>query len=96
MVTASDHAMIPPERIEGRILLIRGHKVMIDAHLAQLYDVETRALVQAVKRNPLRFPDDFMFQLSAEEFAALRSQTVMSNVGHRTGAVGGLRNQLRC
>ncbi len=60
-MTASDHAMIPPERIEGRILLIRGHKVMIDAHLAQLYDVETRALVQAVKRNLLRFPDDFMF-----------------------------------
>ena len=81
MVTASDHAMIPPERIEGRILLIRGHKVMIDAHLAQLYDVETRALVQAVKRNLLRFPDDFMFQLSAEEFAALRSQTVISNAG---------------
>ena len=80
-MTASDHAMIPPERIEGRILLIRGHKVMIDAHLAQLYDVETRALVQAVKRNLLRFPDDFMFQLSAEEFAALRSQTVISNVG---------------
>lgn len=47
----------------------------------KLYDVETRALVQAVKRNLLRFPDDFMFQLSADEFAALRSQTVISNVG---------------
>jgi hypothetical protein len=81
MMTTSDNAMIPPERIEGRILLIRGNKVMIDAHLAQLYDVETRALVQAVKRNLQRFPDDFMFQLSAEEFAALRSQTVISNVG---------------
>jgi hypothetical protein len=81
VMATSDHAMIPPERIEGRILIIRGHKVMIDSHLAQLYDVETRALVQAVKRNLLRFPDDFMFQLSAEEFAALRSQTVTSNVG---------------
>ena len=50
-------------------------------HLAQLYDVETRALVQAVKRNRQRFPDDFMFQLSVEEFAALRSQTVISNIG---------------
>ena len=50
-------------------------------HLAQLYDVETRTLVQAVKRNIQRFPDDFMFQLSVEEFAALRSQTVISNIG---------------
>ena len=95
-MTANDEALIPSERIEGRILLIRGQKVMIDADLAQLYDVETRALVQAAKRNTQRFPEDFMFQLSAEEFAALRSQTVISNVGHRTGAVGGLRNQLRC
>lgn len=80
-MTITDNALIPPERIEGRILLIRGHKVMIDAHLAQLYDVETRTLVQAVKRNIQRFPGDFMFQLSVEEFAALRSQTVISNIG---------------
>ncbi len=80
-MTTNNNALIPPERIEGRILLIRGHRVMIDAELAQLYNVETRALVQAVKRNLLRFPDDFMFQLSGEEFAALRSQTVISNGG---------------
>ena len=80
-MTADDNALIPTERIEGRILLIRGQKVMIDADLAQLYDVETRALVQVVKRNMQRFPDHFMFQLSVEEFAALRSQTVISNVG---------------
>jgi hypothetical protein len=57
----------------------------MDADLAQLYGVETRVLVQAVKRNLSRFPADFMFQLSAEEFGALRSQTVISNVGGRGG-----------
>jgi ORF6N domain len=53
--------------------------------LAELYGVETRVLVQAVKRNPARFPDDFMFQLSPQEFAALRSQTVISNNRWRGG-----------
>lgn len=81
MTANNPGALIPTERIEGRILLIRGQKVMLDADLAQLYDVETRVLVQAVKRNIQRFPDDFMFQLSDEEFAALRSQSVISNVG---------------
>lgn len=50
--------------------------------MAQLYEVETRVLVQAVKRNLARFPEDFMFQLSAEEFANLRSQSVISSAGH--------------
>ncbi|MDQ1362749.1 MAG: hypothetical protein QG652_609 [Pseudomonadota bacterium] len=81
MTSKKTKSLIPPERIEGLILLIRDQKVMIDADLAQLYDVETRVLVQAVKRNRQRFPDDFMFQLTAEEFAALRSQTVISNAG---------------
>ena len=54
---------------------------MLDADLARLYGVETRALVQAVKRNASRFPDDFMFQLSADEFGALRSQTAIPNPG---------------
>jgi hypothetical protein len=80
-MTGKTKILLPPERIEERILLIREHKVMLDADLAQLYDVETRALVQAVKRNLSRFPDDFMFQLTAKEFAALRSQTVISNTG---------------
>ena len=66
--------------IQSRILSLRGHRVMLDADLAQLYDVETRAVVQAVKRNAQRFPADFMFQLSSEEWQSLRSQTVISNV----------------
>ena len=60
-------ALIPVERIEKAILLIRGQKVMLDADLAALYGVETRVLIQAVKRNIERFPEDFMFQLSKEE-----------------------------
>lgn len=71
--------------IQSRILSLREQRVMLDADLAQLYGVETRALVQAVKRNLSRFPDDFMFQLAAEEWQALRSQTVISNVEGRGG-----------
>jgi len=74
---------LPAIRIERYILMIRGEKVMLDADLATLYEVETRMLVQAVKRNIERFPADFMFQLSKEEFANLRSQTVTSNWGGR-------------
>ena len=70
---------IPIARIENRIHVIRGHKVMIDADLAELYGVETRVLNQAVKRNQDRFPVDFMFQLSAEELDQWRSQIVISN-----------------
>ena len=54
-------SLIPVERIERRILLIRGHKVMFDSDLAELYGVETKVLNQAVKRNISRFPEDFMF-----------------------------------
>jgi len=72
------------ERIEQAILLMRGEKVMLDRDLADLYGVETRVLVQAVKRNINRFPEDFMFQLTTEEFSDLRSQIVMSSWGgHR-------------
>lgn len=71
-------ALIPAERIEKAIHVIRGEKVMLDADLARLYGVATKALVQAVKRNLARFPEDFMFQLSAEEWEALRSQSVTS------------------
>ena len=60
-------SLIPAERIERRILLLRGQKVMLDFHLAELYEVETRSLNQAVKRNIERFPEDFMFQLTWEE-----------------------------
>jgi len=68
--------------IQSRILALREQRVMLDADLAQLYGVETRVLVQAVKRNLARFPEDFMFQLSAEEFGNLRSQSVISSAGH--------------
>ena len=66
--------IIPAERIEKAILLLRGEKVMLDADLAGLYGVETKILVQAVKRNADRFPEDFMFQLSHEEYGNLRCQ----------------------
>jgi len=75
----SKQSLIPVERIERAILLVRKQKVMLDADLAALYGVETRVLVQAVKRNLERFPGDFMFQLSQEEFAHLRSQSVTSS-----------------
>lgn len=67
------------DQIINSILFIRGHKVMLDADLASLYEVDTRVLVQAVKRNLERFPEDFMFQLSKTEFDFLRSQNVTSS-----------------
>ena len=67
------------ERIEKHIYFIRQQKVMLSADLAALYEVEPRVLVQAVKRNIERFPEDFMFQLSAKEFADLKSQIVISS-----------------
>jgi hypothetical protein len=72
---------LPAERVESRIYLLRGHKVMLSTDLADLYEVEPRALVQAVKRNMERFPEDFMFQLSQEEFDNLKSQIVISSWG---------------
>jgi len=68
--------------IQSRILALREQRVMLDADLAQLYGVETRVLVQAVKRNLARFPEDFMFQISADEFTNLRSHSVISSAGH--------------
>ncbi len=74
--------------IGSRILTLREQRVMLDADLAELYGVQTKVLVQAVKRNLSRFPDDFMFQLSAEEFANLRSQTVTSSAAASSGHGG--------
>ena len=71
--------------IGSRILALREQRVMLDSDLAALYEVQTKVLVQAVKRNAGRFPQDFMFQLSAEEFAHLRSRTVTSNASGRGG-----------
>jgi hypothetical protein len=69
---------ILPELVSQRIHYLHGQKVMLDSDLAFLYDVETRVLVQAVKRNAGRFPSDFMFQLTNEEWDSLRSQNVIS------------------
>ena len=69
---------VPVQFIERRIYLIRGHKVMIDVDLAELYGVPTRELNQRVQRNRKRFPEDFMFQLTKEEAEALRSQFAIS------------------
>jgi hypothetical protein len=76
---ARSRLAVVPSHVEQMILLLRGERVMLDADLAVLYGVETRVLIQAVKRNRQRFPDDFMFQLTAEEASRLRSQTVISN-----------------
>ena len=73
--------LIPVEVIEKKIYLIRSKKVMLSTDLAALYGVEPRVLVQAVKRNIKRFPEDFMFQLSKEEFTDLKSQIVISSWG---------------
>jgi len=77
--------LIPPERINASILLIRGKKVLLDRDLASLYEVPTRVLIQAVKRNQERFPADFMFQLSKSEFENWKSQFVISNSGIKMG-----------
>jgi hypothetical protein len=74
-------SIIPKERIEQRIYLLRGEKIMLSTDLASLYQVAPRVLVQAVKRNIERFPDDFMFQLTTDEFDILKSQIVTSSWG---------------
>ena len=73
-LTAGTGTIVSARTIEGRILLIGGHKVILDADLADLYGVEAKALTRAVRRNPERFPGDFMLQLSSQEFANLRRQ----------------------
>ena len=73
--------LIPVEIIENKIYIIRGHKVMLDSDLARLYGVETYRLNEAVKRNPERFPDNFMFQLTKDEWELLISQFAISKTG---------------
>jgi hypothetical protein len=75
-------ALVPVEHITQSILVFRGHKVLLDEDLAALYGVATKVLLQAVKRNRERFPEDFMIQLTPAEWIALRSQTVTSKPGH--------------
>jgi hypothetical protein len=75
--------IIPAERIENCIYLLRGQRVMLDDDLAILYEVETKVLNRSVKRNLRRFPEDFMFQLSTKEFESLRCQFGTSKRGGR-------------
>ena len=74
----AETSLVPAERIEQAILPIRGHKVMLDRDLAELYGVPTKRLNEQVRRNRARFPADFMFQLSKEEFEEWRSQIATS------------------
>lgn len=74
---------LPEIPVDNLILEIRGQKIILDSDLASLYEVETKKLNQAIKRNLERFPEDFMFQLSEDEFANLRSQFVTSSWGGR-------------
>ncbi|MDD5173304.1 MAG: ORF6N domain-containing protein [Candidatus Omnitrophica bacterium] len=73
--------LITQEVIEAGIFIVRGHKVMLSTHLADLYDVEAKVLIQAVKRNMDRFPKDFIFQLTEDEYKILKSQFVTSSWG---------------
>jgi hypothetical protein len=82
---AASRSVIPAERIEQAIYLIRGHKVMLDTDLAHLYGVETFNLNKAVKRNLERFPGDFMFQLTTDEWDSLKFQIGMSKPRGRGG-----------
>ena len=81
---------IPTETIEHAILLIRGHKVILDEDLALLFGVPTKVFNQSVKRNLERFSDDFMFQLTVEENENLRSQFVTSSLSCFLGILPGL------
>ena len=94
------------EHITRAILILRGHRVLLDNELAALYGVETRVLNQAVRRNAERFPEDFRFQLTPAEAAASRSQSVISNARHggrrcapyaftEHGAINGCHGQYR-
>ncbi len=84
------------QSIQNRIYQIRGERVMLDFDLAQLYEVETKALNQAVKRNIKRFPTDFMFRLTEAEWQSIRSQSVTaseSNVSLRSQSVTASQNK---
>jgi hypothetical protein len=84
---SNNEILIPTERIESRIMVMREEKVMLDFHLAELYGIETRSLKQAVKRNMDRFPSDFMFELDEDEINSLVSQNVIPSKGQLGGAI---------
>ena len=81
--TGKSEIIVSMDRVSAAILIIREQKVMLDRDLAELYGVANKVLIQAVKRNADRFPEDFMFQLTEQEFNNLRSQFVTSSWGGR-------------
>ncbi|MCX6121904.1 MAG: ORF6N domain-containing protein [Ignavibacteriales bacterium] len=87
----NENTIIPSEVIEKRIFLLRGQKVMLDTHLAELYNVPTKSLNLAVKRNSDRFPADFMFQLSDEEYSLISSHLRLQNETSKESRRGGRR-----
>jgi hypothetical protein len=91
---ASMPALVP-EQIDRSILVVRGHRVLLDEQLAAFYDVETRVLVQAVKRNVNRFPEDFMFQLRGDEWTALRPEIASPGLRSQTVILKSGRGQHR-
>lgn len=82
-VPAAETAALSTQSLAGRILMVRGQRVLMDSDLAELYGVETKKFNQQIRRNLTRFPSDFMFGLTQEEFDSLRSQNVTSNRGGR-------------
>ena len=88
---AGRKSILPDEAIINKIYLIREQKVMLDKELAEMYGVETKVLKQAVKRNPEKFPKDFMFTLTQKEFQHLRSQIVTSSLTAGKAGWGGIR-----
>ena len=83
--TNENLSLVPEERIASRILQIRGERIMLDFHLAELYNTETRVLKQAVKRNIERFPSDFMFELTEDEISNMVSQNVIPSKSYFGG-----------
>ena len=90
-MAAKRSAAVDTSAIMGNILVIRGHRVLLDSDLASLYQVETKALTRAVRRNAKRFPEDFMFQLAVEETGSLRSQSGAFKTGRKASEVCALR-----
>lgn len=87
MAKSISKAVIPEERIIKKIVVLRGERVILDFHIAEIFGVETRALKQAVKRNAERFPKDFMFKLTKKEMESLVSQNVIPHIKFLGGAI---------
>jgi hypothetical protein len=90
---ANPLAPVPLEKVTAAILVLRGHKVLLDTDLAELYGVTTKRFNEQVRRNRERFPEDFMFQLAAEELTSLRSQNAASKAVPQVSCGKQLRGQ---